>query len=227
MDSNTFLIILYVCIFVIIIGHVWLKGIMGEPIIRHSYLMKNDKQINQQKIDQQKNHQQQQQQQKKQKMLEYVADHLEDLNRNKYVFNPKGSNYYNKDHDSDLHNEQTNLSKYFEIEQSVPDTKKLLQQLQCKDEHKDCMNEVRSALTDNQTGNPLFFDQGSDGTLTYQPDIWKYENERVMNGGSLDGIKPMDNARSDFAVYPAPLGGKSSESNFIQSYPYTVTSGMF
>lgn len=226
MDSNTFLIILYVCIFVIIIGHVWLKGIMGEPIARHK--ITRDK-ITKDKITQDKITQDKITKDKitKQKILEYVGEHLEDLNRNKYVFNPKGSNYYNKDHDSDLHNEQTNLSKYFEIEQSVPDTKKLLQQLQCKDEHKDCMNEVRSSLTDNQTGNPLFFDQGSDGTLTYQPDIWKYENERVMNGGSLDGIRPMDNARSDFAVYPAPLGGKSSESNFIQSYPYTVTSGMF
>lgn len=227
MDSNTFLIILYVCLAIIVIGHVWLKGLMGESI-RRKHSSDNNKTENDD------NNQ-------RAEMLNYVTGHLKDLNRNKYVFNPKGANFFNDHyndkqsqldnsypsafHDSDIHSQQTNLSKYFEIEQSVPDTKKLLLELQCKDETKNCMGEIKSKLIDQQTGNPLFFDQGSDGSLAYQPDIWKYQDERVMNGGSLDGIKPLDNDRSDYAIYPP--NDANNDANFIHSYPYTVSSGMF
>lgn len=213
MDSNTFITILIISVFAIVIGHTLIKGLMGEPILR-SHNRDRDRQRGAQIVHPSKD-----------ELLDYVTSHIDDLNRNRYVFNPKGSNFYNTTHDSDLHSELTDLSKYFEIQQSVPDTKKLLKELQCKDDLKDCKSEIKSKLVDNQTGNPLFFDQGSDGTLTYQPDIWKYENERVMNGGFIDGIRANDFNQSSFAVYPPSPQFK--EENYLHSYPYTVTSGMF
>ncbi len=208
MDSTTFLTILFICLSVIVVGHVLLKGVLGEPILRRA-----------QKMGRNRLHP------SKDELLNYVTSHLEDLDRNKNVFNPKGSNFYDQAHDSDLHSEQTNLSKYFEIEQSVPDTTKLLRELQCTSDSKGCLPEVKSKIKDNQTGLPLYFDKGSDGSLAYKPDIWKYENERVMNGGYIDGVRGSDGLQSDFAIYsPA---GQTKEDNWLSSYPYTVTQGMF
>lgn len=211
LDTSTFLTLLYISIFIVIVGHVLLKGMMGEPILRHS---KCNSAVKITKLHPSKN-----------ELLDYVSTHLNDLERNKYHFNPKGSNFYGEHHDSDIHHELTDISKYFEIEQSVPDTKALLQELQCKEDLNNCKPEIKSKLIDNQTGNPMFFDQGSDGTLTYKPDIWKYDNERVMNGGYIDGLRANDMQDSSFAVYPGT--GKTADEKWHTSYPYIQTSGMF
>lgn len=211
LDTSTFLTLLYISLFVVVVGHVLIKGMLGEPILRHS--------VKSLKSGLQKLHP------SKNELLDYVTTHLNDLERNKYHFNPKGSNFYGEFHDSDIHHERQDLSKYFEIEQSVPDTKALLQELQCKDDLKDCKVEMKSKLIDNQTGNPMYFDQGSDGTLTYKPDIWKYDNERVMNGGFIDGLRANDHEQSSFAVYPPAAQHK--DENWHGSYPYVQTAGMF
>lgn len=213
LDTSTFLTLLYIGIFVVVVLHVTLKGMLGEPILRckaHS----NENTSKHPNLHPSKN-----------ELLDYVSTHLNDLERNKYHFNPKGSNFYSEFHDSDIHHEKQDLSKYFDIEQSVPDTKALLKELQCKDDLNDCKTEVKTKLIDNQTGNPMFFDQGSDGTLTYKPDIWKYENERVMNGGYIDGLRANDADDSSFAVYPPT--SKFKDENWHTSYPYTQTSGMW
>lgn len=194
----------------IVVGHVLIKGMLGEKIFRQTSASKETTS---------KFHP------SKDELLDYVTTHLEDLERNKYHFNPKGSNFYGEFHDSDIHHEKQDLSKYFEIEQSVPDTNILLKELQCKEDLNNCTPKISSDLIDNQTGNPMFFDQGSDGTLTYKPDIWKYENERVMNGGYIEGVRGNDNEQSSFAVYPASSHGK--DANWQTSYPYTHTTGMF
>ena len=184
LDTSTFLTLLYISLFIVVVGHVFIKGMLGEPILRHSINTATTTTLHPSKNE----------------LLDYVTTHLNDLERNKYHFNPKGSNFYGEFHDSDIHHELQDLSKYFDIEQSVPDTKALLQELQCKDDLNNCKVELKSKLIDNQTGNPMYFDQGSDGTLTYKPDIWKYDNERVMNGGFIDGLRANDHDQSSFAV---------------------------
>lgn len=210
LDSSTFLTLLYISLFIVVVGHVLIKGMLGEPILRNSNNVSNVSS----KLHPSKN-----------ELLDYVTTHLNDLERNKHYFNPKGSNFYGEFHDSDIHNERRDLSQYFEIEQSVPDTKALLQELQCKDDLSNCKPEIKSKIIDNQTGSPMFFDQGSDGTLTYKPDVWKYDNERVMNGGYIDGLRANDNEQSSFSIYPS--ASKTEDVNWHSSYPYVQTTGMF
>lgn len=216
MDSSTFLTLLYISLFIIVVGHVLIKGTLGETIFRSSSTSPTSGSVGIiSNMHPNKN-----------ELLDYVSTHLDDMERNKYRFNPKGSNYFSEFHDSDMHDERQDLSKYFEIEQSVPDTKALLNELQCKDDiNKPCTNEIRSKITDNQTGTPLYFDQGSDGTLAYKPDIWKYENERVMNGGYIDGVRGDDYQQSSWAVYPP--ANQTKDENWHTSYPYTQTTGMW
>lgn len=160
-------------------------------------------------------------------MLDFVRGHLMDLERNRRR-HPKGGNYYNDFHDSDLHHERTDLSKFFEVEQSVPDTKALLREINgadCgPDGIKDCKDAAPS-LRDPQTGHPMRFDLGSDGTAAFMPDQWSYQNEKPMNGGKIDGIRAFDSDAGDFAVYPAPDGIR--QARFINSYPYTQSSGQW
>ena len=51
-------------------------------------------------------------------LLDFVRTNLHDIKKNR-LDRVKASNFYNKFHDSDMHPEETDISKYFEIEQSV------------------------------------------------------------------------------------------------------------
>jgi hypothetical protein len=160
-------------------------------------------------------------------MLDFVRGHLMDLERNRHK-KPKGSNYYNDFHDSDLHHERTDLSKFFEVEQSVPDTKTLLREISGGDCGPDSLQDCKDlapSLTDPQSGNPMRFDLGSDGSATFMTDVWSYQNEKPMNGGKVDGIRGIDPMGSDFTVYPAPDGVR--ESKFLNSYPYIQSAGQW
>lgn len=156
-------------------------------------------------------------------MLDFVRGHLVDLERNARP-KPKGANYYNTFHDSDLHHETTDLSKFFDIEQSVPDTKQLLREIngpECGPNGiRDC-KQLAPSLTDHQTGEPIRFDSGSDGTAAFLPDQWSYKNEKPMNGGLVDDVRAFDDDAGDFAVYPA--SDERQQANFLSSYPYTTT----
>ena len=159
-------------------------------------------------------------------MLDFVRGHLIDLERGRRT-KPKGSNYYNDFHDSDLHHEQTDLSKFFEVEQSVPDTKELLRKISGEDcgprSLNDCKQQAPSVV-DRQSGLPMRFDKGSDGSDTFMDDIWSYQDEKPMNGGKIDGIRGIDPMGSDFTVYPASDG---CEAKFINSYPYIQSAGQW
>lgn len=201
MNSATFWMLAYISIFIIVVSHVLLTGLMGEPILRvqtSDVAPKDD-------------------------LLDYVKSHLVDLDNNKYEFRPKASNFYSDTHDSDIHHDKTDLSKYFEIDQSVPDTNKLLKEITCDPVSKvtDC-KQVIGALRDNQTGNPLYYDYGSDGTPTFKPDLWRYENENVMNGGFLDGLRGDDLSESKWAVY---VSNEKQPADFTSSYPYMQSTG--
>lgn len=159
-------------------------------------------------------------------MLEFVRGHLIDLERGTRKSNPKGSNYYNRFHDSDLHSELTDLSKFFDIEQSVPDTKELLREItgpECGPAGINDCKQVKPNLVDPQFGTPMRFDRGSDGSATFMPDQWSYKNEKPMNGGKIDGVRGFDDAISDFSVYPAA----DERKDFTSSYPYTQTFSQF
>lgn len=207
--------VVYFCVFFIVVSHVLLKGLMGEPILRirgesdlptastsaSSHPLKDD-------------------------LLDYVKSHLKDLGRDSYEFSPKASNFYQNTHDSDVHHDRTDLSKYFEIEQSVPDTKKLLREISCNpiDQVSNCKPPIHP-IRDSQTNSPLFMDQGSDGTQTYKPDMWRYANEKVMNGGFIDGVRGDDHQQSDWAVYPQSKC--VGEPNYQTSYPFIQSATMW
>jgi len=160
-------------------------------------------------------------------MLDFVRGHLMDLERNRRKY-PKGSNYFNDFHDSDLHNEQTDLSKFFEVEQSVPDTKELLREISgpdCGPESLKGCKDLAPSLIDPQSGNPMRFDLGSDGSATFMSDLWSYQNEKPMNGGKIDGVRGFDPEHSDFTVYPAPDAVRGAK--FTNSYPYIQSAGQW
>lgn len=144
---------------------------------------------------------------------------------------PKPGNFYSGMHDSDLHDERSDLSTYFDIQQSVPDTKALLREITrssgaCSggiDEYGQCLP-VAPNLKDAQSGNPLKFSFGSDGSATLMPDHWTYQNENVMNGGLVDGVRAYDGELSDYTVYPSGDATKP-EGLWTTSYPYTQTFG--
>lgn len=160
-------------------------------------------------------------------MLDFVRGHLLDLEQSKNTAStPKGSNFYSEFHDSDMQPELTDLSKFFDIEQSVPDTRALLREIngpECGPNGiKDCKEPKNASTIDHQTGTPMRFDMGSDGTKTLLPDQWAYKNENPMNGGRVDGVRGFDGAASGFSLYDQPKGSHE-QANFISSYPYENT----
>jgi hypothetical protein len=145
--------------------------------------------------------------------------------------NVKASNYYATDHPSDIHSEATDLSKFFEVQQSVPDTNEILREVNRQsgvcaggvDAYGRCLP-ATDALLDAQQGTPLRFDFGSDGSATMMPDHWSYQDENVMNGGVLDGVRAFDNQLSDYTVYPSNDATKP-EGLWTSSYPYVQSFG--
>ena len=136
---------------------------------------------------------------------------------------PKGSNYYGDFHDSDIHSRKTNLSKFFEVEPSIPDTNVLLQEINqqsgsCSGDAANVLGECvpsSTVFTDVQSGSPMRFALGSDGHATMLPDQWSYQDEKVMNGGLLDGVRAYDTEMSDHVIYPS-----ANPESWTDSYPY-------
>ena len=119
-------------------------------------------------------------------MLDFVRGHLMDLERGRRK-KPKGSNYYNDFHDSDLHHERTDLSKFFEVEQSVPDTKELLRQIagpDCGPGSLDDCRDLAPSLVDPQTGVKLM-------CLVFRTGIEPEIGLRVNSIPSLPEIRAM------------------------------------
>lgn len=223
--DSTFFQLLILAIFIIVILHVSLKNLLQEPIFRTvsssielpledvlaSLTGSSEKKEPVVLAD------------SKEDLMKYIKKNLKDIESVKDI-RVKGANYYGPYHQSDLHHEETDLSKYFQIDQSVPETTNMLQQLQCnRDDASGLCKQPVKPNTDNLTGNPLYFDQGSNGDLTYKPDIWVYDNERPMNGGVLDGVRGIDDMQSDYSIYPQ--SGNFSGANYLSSYPYTQSSG--
>lgn len=165
-------------------------------------------------------------------LLEYVRTRLSgDKNENAREPAPHAQNFYSNAHPSDLHHEITDLSKFFEVQQSVPDTKELLREINASaggcsgglDAYGQCLPATDS-VRDAQSGNPMKFDYGSDGSATMMPDHWSYQNENIMNGGLFDGVRPFDDKLSDFTVYPTGDANKP-DGMWTSSYPYTQSFG--
>jgi hypothetical protein len=155
-------------------------------------------------------------------LIDYIKDNILEMQDNRDFGKVKGHNYYSEFHDSDLHHEETDLSKFFNQYQSVPETTNMMQKLQCGRAADTC-KQPRMRDIDPKTGQPTPLDFGSDGTPMYKRDVWTYDNERPMNGGLLDGIQPSDEAQSGFAAYP--MASKGQPAPYETSYPYMQSSG--
>lgn len=218
MSGSSFFTMVYMSIFLILVLHFSMKMLLKEKIFRHNIFEWKDD-VKEPYIEMGEI---------KSELLDYIKTHLKDIESNEYKKHSiKGSNYYGKFHDSDLHNEETDLSKYFQVEQSVPDTKQLLKQIQCgpMSDKTRCKEEIKPFI-DNLSGNPYHFDQGSDGSVVLKPDMWTYKDEKPMNGGDMDGVGAFDDMQDNFVMYAQtePLH-QPRESSHTSSYPYIVSAG--
>ena len=159
----------------------------------------------------------------KQELMDYIKSNLKQINAGNDLL-VKSSNYYTPFHQSDIQSQDTDLSKYFQINQPTAQVTNFNKQMQCNGNT--CKDTTKPAI-DKLTGNPLFYDQGSNGALALKPDIWSYDNERPMNGGTFDGIRGQDTLQSDYAIYApgAGSGGAPAESGYQNTYPYIQSSG--
>lgn len=228
--ANSFTSLILITLFILVVSHLSIKVLLREKVFRHSVklgglLKENYTNVNTAKSE----------------LLDFLKVNLKDIEAN-IMNRVKGSNYYGKFHDSDLHHEETDLSKYFDVEQSVPATEALLKEVQCA-------RAGKSPLYDNLTGSQIQYELGSDDSPIAKPDHWFYKNEKPMNGGDLDGIKPFDDLQSNFTLYntgnvvggPGPhsvsTGGGVSDTcanippntpkNFGSAYPYVESAGLF
>jgi hypothetical protein len=216
--DSTFFGLLFAAVFLIIVLHISLKNLLHEPIFRNT--VNSIRKI----ISPAKEEEQTQKYiplaDSKQELLDYIKSSIKEINQNDDI-RVKASNFYSPFHQSDIHNEETDLSKYFQINQGVPEVTQLTNQLHCN--KPDLCKQPIKPSTDPLSGNPLHFDQGSNGSLTFKPDIWTYENERPMNGGHFDGVRGQDTMQNDFAIYPS--SGEFNQNTFQKSYPYIQSSG--
>lgn len=160
----------------------------------------------------------------KKNLIDYIKSNLREVSEvDDYNRKVKGANFYSPYHDSTLHSEETDLSKFFNIYNPITDTTNALQNVKRRSSASTC-KEPQDPLVDFQTGNPLTFDQGSDGTAIYRKDIWTYDNERPMSGGSMDGILPSDVYQDGYAAYPS-TNQQQYDNSFEASYPYVQSSG--
>lgn len=156
----------------------------------------------------------------KQDLVNHIKSNLREISDvQDFQQKVKGVNFYTGYHDSDLHSEETDLSKFFNIYTPVSDT---TNNLKCGKNDGTC-KEPQQALLDNQTGNPVSFDEGSDGTPMFRRDIWTYSNERPMSGGDIDGILPSDSYQKGYGTYP--VNKQMFDSSYHNSYPYLESTG--
>lgn len=200
--DSTFFQLIILGIFLIAIIHISLKNLLHEPILRannnaesllslsslsssvHNNNLPSSFATDDAASD------------AKQELRNYIKQNLRQINGN-CEMPIKGANYYSPYHKSDLNNEETDLSKYFQIDPAVSLAKTNFN----GSSQLGCANPDEPNLKDNLTGNPLYFDKGSNGDLAYKPDIWVYDNEKEMNGGMFDGVRGIDNMQSDFSIY--------------------------
>jgi hypothetical protein len=210
-QDSTFFGLLIAGLFLIIVIHISLKNLLKESVFR----VVNIRQINKAPSEQARTPLAD----SKQELMDYIKSNIKQINETQDTA-IKGANFFSPYHQSDIHDQTTDLSKYFQINQPVPEIANLTKQLQGN--FGECKQPIKPQ-TDSLSGNPVYYDQASDGSLAYKPDVWTYENERPMNGGVFDGIRGQDELQSDFATYPSAT--QLTENNFQTSYPYTQSYG--
>lgn len=104
-----------------------------------------------------------------------LKDYLEDS------FPVKEHNYYQgNQHPNQMFSEETDISDFFE-------------------------RPVRKRFTgkkDTLTNLPMFDSPtGDEYHRTFKPDMWKYDNEKIMNGGDFDGVYGYDDQWDSLAMY--------------------------
>lgn len=228
--DSTFFGLLIASFFLIVILHISIKNLLKEPIFRSAttFLQKlmPAALLGQPNVTPPQQPQQVQAAQiplsdSKQELMDYIKSNINQINGGNDLI-VKSANYYSPFHQSDIHSQDTDLSKYFQINQPTAEVSSLSKQMQCNGNT--CKDTSKGGI-DKLTGNPLFYDQGSNGLLTLKPDIWSYDNERPMNGGMFDGIRGQDSLQSDFAIY-SPVGqSQGAPQGYQNTYPYVQSSG--
>lgn len=216
-NNSTFIALLIGFLFLIVVLHISLKNLLKESIFR-SAIDTVKGMVAPEIAESSKKHMPLAD--SKQELLDYIKSSIKQINDTEDI-RVKASNFYSPFHQSDIHNQETDLSKYFQINQPVPEVNQLMKQLQCNN-NSICKEPIKPN-TDPLSGNPIHFDQGSNGSLSFKPDIWTYSNERPMNGGHFDGIRGQDTLQSDYAIYPA--AGEFQQNTFQTAYPYMQSSG--
>lgn len=222
-NDSTFFGLLLGFLFLIIILHMSLKNLLRESIFRSAVnLFKKETPTDYESNQSNESKKHIPLADSKQELMDYIKSNIKQIHETQDI-RVKAANYFAPFHQSDLHHEETDLSKYFEVSQPVPETVQAMKRLQCNRAGDSTCKEPIKPATDTLSGNPMYFDQGSSGNVTFKPDIWTYENERPMNGGYFDGIRGQDSMQTNFSVYEA--GGAANTANFQTSYPYTQSAG--
>jgi len=208
--DSTFFGLLIASFFLIVVLHIAIKNLLKEPIFRMSQPMIAKTEVDTTEVELPGGD------------IKNSITQIKNQPQNEAAI--KGANFYSPYHESDLHNEETDLSKYFQINPSIYDVTAVTKQMQCNGPVGSgvCKNPVKPAM-DKLTGNPMYFDPTSQGSLAFKPDIWAYDNERPMNGGTFDGIRGQDTLQSDYAIFPS--NAHVSAQGFQNAYPYTQSSG--
>ena len=127
-------------------------------------------------------------------------DIMEFMNTNEIYQNESSSSNVEdsdlkKEHaSSNFGNQQTNLDQFFKNNQLDNDSGTQL----LKKEQPSLEPSVDLSTKKKIELNPDHVDQGN----LMKPDLWKYENESIMNGGSLGGgLSAFDGCDSSLAVY--------------------------
>lgn len=122
---------------------------------------------------------------------------------------PTGSNYFTDYHPSDLHNEETDLSNYFSIEDRHGHLRRKTINTNAIDNGKHVKSKILKGLKEKDYGNintesPTHYTFGADGSLMLKPDHWMYPDaeESVMNGSPLFGsVTGFDSMQQSYSVY--------------------------
>lgn len=222
-NDSTFFGILLGSLFFIVILHMSLKNLLHEPIFRSTVNAVNTVKTALLGESESESEHHIPLADSKQELMDYIKSNIKQIHQTEDI-RVKASNYFSPFHQSDIHSEETDLSKYFEISQPVPETVQAMKKLQCNSRGDSTCKEPIKPATDNLSGNPMYYDQGSNGNLSFKPDIWTYENERPMNGGVMDGIRGQDSMQANHSVYAA-AAPVNAHNNFQTAYPYMQSSG--
>lgn len=130
----------------------------------------------------------------KKELMEYVNQNIDDMVSDYPI---KEVNYYTREHPADVQSEHTDLSRFFENNDYYKQSKMLK-----NDPYQEFKQPSFEYGVDSLNNAPLYLKEGNNNMYTHTNDLWKYQDENVMNGASFMGdVSPNDNDMSYNAAY--------------------------